>query len=170
MSTANLTTTNVPSLQTEGAVTSPKPSSIYRALPKLYSPPPAPAVVSTPAPIAATATMTAGVKRTAADAFTTPVATTTTKTTTKKPAKVALKDKPHVLIWVCHHGPGQNGKWTQKNLKIVGVYPNKSRAEQRKMEICNQHQQCGYGDIMVGGSWDDEIDLIIRPTEECELE
>jgi hypothetical protein len=29
----------------------------------------------------------------------------------------------------------------------------------------SQQDCCGHGDILVGDSWDDEIDLVIRPTE-----
>jgi hypothetical protein len=92
---------------------------------------------------------------------------------TAAPKKVAKKDLPHVLLWLlwlCHHGAGQNGKWTNKNLKVVGVYAGKAAAEAKKYHIMSTHECCGHGDILVGGSWDDEIDLVVRPCEEVALE
>jgi hypothetical protein len=86
-----------------------------------------------------------------------------------KAVSVPKKSMPHVLIWVCHHGPGQSKKWTKKSLNIVGVYRTKEEAEQKKLEVMGKYEQCGHGDILVGGSWDDEIDLVVRPAEECTL-
>ena len=89
-----------------------------------------------------------------------------------KPApvpKVRKDDLPHVLIWVCHHGPGQNGKWTQNSLRIVGVYGSKAGAEGKKRILMSQHECCGHGDILVGDSWSDEIDLIVRPAGEVDM-
>jgi hypothetical protein len=95
--------------------------------------------------------------------------TTATSSKPAKAAKVPKKELPHVLIWVGHNGPGQSRKWTNKNLKIIGVYGSKEEAEQKKEELCNQYEQCGYGDILVGGTWEDEIDLVVRPAGECTL-
>jgi hypothetical protein len=103
-----------------------------------------------------------------------------TKTTAKKRTssysatsavkKVAKKNQPHVLIWVCHHGPGARKSWNTKNLKIVGVYSSKEAAEAKKVEVMSRYDNCGNGDIMVGGTWDDEIDLIVRAADECVLD
>ena len=68
------------------------------------------------------------------------------------------------LIWVCHHGPSQSGRWSKKALKIVGVYHDKPAAEAACADLLEQHEQVGHGDISVGGTWRDEIDLIIRKT------
>ena len=46
----------------------------------------------------------------------------------------------------------------------MGVYPTKAAAEDAKQNIMNQHECCGHGDILVGGSDEDEIDLVIRET------
>ena len=85
-------------------------------------------------------------------------------TTTKK--KVKLADTPHAIIWVNAHGPGQtSGSWSQKKLKIYGVYSTKAKAEEAKAEIMKQYDVCGHGDITVGDTWEDEISLVIRPAE-----
>ncbi len=86
-----------------------------------------------------------------------------------KQPKVAAKDLPHVLIWVCHCGPNQSGKWTNNSLKIVGVYGSKAEAERKKDEVMGQYENCGHGDILVGGTCWDEIDLVVRPAGECTL-
>eukprot|EP00978_Attheya_sp_CCMP212_P001794 scaffold3698_cov43-Attheya_sp.AAC.1 len=94
--------------------------------------------------------------------------TTTTATTARKktPAKKAKQQKAFCIIWVCAHGKGgrssRSSKWKQKNLKIVGVYGSKALAESAKQELMSRHQCCGHGDIVVGPTWEDEIDLIIR--------
>ena len=69
---------------------------------------------------------------------------------------------PHCLVWVCTHGKGRSGTWRQKDLHLVGVYVNKAAAQQAKQQVMSQHDCAGYGDILVGGDWDDEIDLVIR--------
>jgi len=86
-----------------------------------------------------------------------------------KVPKVAKKDLPHVLIWVCHNGARQGSGWTNHSLRVVGVYGSKSEAEQKKDAVMNQYEQCGHGDILVGGSCWDEIDLVIRPVGECTI-
>lgn len=82
----------------------------------------------------------------------------------KKPKKQTKKkaDLPHCLIWICTHGKGQSRNWTKNSLRIVGVYSSKDAAEQAKRRVMEQHDCCGHGDILVGGSWDDEIDLVVR--------
>ena len=55
------------------------------------------------------------------------------------------------------------------NPKVIGVYRSKEEAERKKEEVMSRYEQVGYGDILVGGTWDDEIDLLVRPAEECTL-
>jgi hypothetical protein len=86
-----------------------------------------------------------------------------------KVSKVLVKDQPHVLIWVCHNGLGQSRCWSKKSLKIVGVYGSKLEAETKKEQVMSRYENCGHGDILTGGTWEDEIDLVIRPAEECTL-
>eukprot|EP01032_Pedospumella_encystans_P008199 gene8199-9758_t len=99
------------------------------------------------------------------------IAPNVTNKATKAPKapKVAKKDLPHVLIWVCHNGTRQGSGWTNHSLRIVGVYGSKAEAEQKKLAVMNQYEQCGHGDILVGGTCWDEIDLVIRPVGECTL-
>jgi len=54
-------------------------------------------------------------------------------------------------------------------LKVIGVYASKQAAEDKKTQIMSQHTCCGHGDILVGDSWEDEIDLVVRPVEEVKL-
>ena len=78
----------------------------------------------------------------------------------------------HPMFHVHSHSKrikGQSKSWSQKALKIVGVYGSKAEAEQKKDEVMSKYEQCGYGDIMVGGTCWDEIDLVIRPAGECTL-
>lgn len=96
---------------------------------------------------------------------------------TKAPKPLPKSKQPHVLIWVCHHGPGRgsgrgSGGWTQKSLRIVGVYSSKDAAEEKKESIMNNGEYIcgGHGDIVVGDCWDDEIDLLIRPAGEFAVE
>ena len=82
----------------------------------------------------------------------------------KKKTKLKKNEQPHCLIWVCTHGKGHSrSNWRQKDLKIVGVYANKAAAEDARRNVMSQHTCCGHGDILVGGTWEDEIDLVIRP-------
>jgi len=90
-------------------------------------------------------------------------------TATKPPAqrkKKKVAEHPHVLLWICTHGKGRSRDWTRSALKVVGVYATKDDAQRKKDELMTQYDCCGHGDILVGGSWDDEIDLVIRPAEE----
>lgn len=84
------------------------------------------------------------------------------KTPPKKKAKVSKPTKAFSLIWVGVHGRGQRRNWRKKDLKIVGIYPSKGAAEEAKRDIMDQHTCCGHGDILIGGMWDDEVDLVIR--------
>mmetsp|Transcript_27988 Transcript_27988/g.39425 ORF Transcript_27988/g.39425 Transcript_27988/m.39425 type:complete len:144 (-) Transcript_27988:136-567(-) len=80
-----------------------------------------------------------------------------------KPSKKATKkQKSFALIWVGTNGKGRSQKWRQKDLKIVGVYGSKALAEVAKRNVMSQYENCGHGDILVGGCWDDEVDLVIR--------
>jgi hypothetical protein len=83
----------------------------------------------------------------------------------KQPAKKKPKkpSKGFALLWVAHNGRGnQSRSWRQKDLRVVGIYSSKALAEEAKERLMEQHDQAGYGDILVGGTWDDEIDLVIR--------
>mmetsp|Transcript_30895 Transcript_30895/g.61171 ORF Transcript_30895/g.61171 Transcript_30895/m.61171 type:complete len:167 (-) Transcript_30895:16-516(-) len=80
----------------------------------------------------------------------------------QRPAKKKKSEMPHCVIWVCTHGKGQSKNWRQKDLKIAGVYSSKEAATTAKHEVMQQHECCGHGDILVGGCWDDEIDLVVR--------
>merc|ERR1712129_141731 len=87
------------------------------------------------------------------------------KTQQREPPKKKARVKPSkafCVIWVCTHGKGQSRNWRKKDLKIMGVYPSKTAAEEAKRDIMSQYECCGHGDILVGGCWDDEIDLVIR--------
>ena len=99
-----------------------------------------------------------------------------TKTTKKRKndgeAKAAApkkKDKPHVLLWICSHGKGQGRVWTGKSLRVIGVYGSKQQAENKKEELMNKYDCFGHGDICVGGSCWDEIDLVVRAAEEVNI-
>jgi hypothetical protein len=84
----------------------------------------------------------------------------------RKPAQKRANTKPHALLWICSAGKGQSRTWKQKSLKVIGVYASKDDAERKKAELMNQYDCCGHGDILVGGTWEDEIDLVVRPIEE----
>lgn len=84
----------------------------------------------------------------------------------KKQKPLPKNQQPHVLIWVCTHGKGQSSTWTKKALDIIGVYATKADAEAKRDQLLNEYPNCGYGDIQVGGCWDDEINLVIRPAGE----
>lgn len=86
-----------------------------------------------------------------------------------KPTKVLKKDSPHALLWICSHGKGQGRHWKSSALKLIGVYATKEAAEKKKEEVMMQYDRCGHGDICVGGTWEDEIDLVIRPCGELML-
>ena len=83
--------------------------------------------------------------------------------------KVSKKETPHVLLWICSAGKGQGRQWKQKALRVIGVYASKEAAEQKKTDIMDRHTCCGHGDIVVGDTWEDEIDLVVRPIEEVKL-
>lgn len=88
------------------------------------------------------------------------------------PSPAPPKKKPSVqqmyaLVWVSTHGPGKYRSWTGKNvLRVVGVYATKAAAEAEKERIIGENEECGDGDMMIsgGGSWEDEITLIVKQT------
>ena len=86
-----------------------------------------------------------------------------------KTAKPSVKNSPHVLLWVCHCGLGRSHTWSNKALKVIGVYETKEAAQLKKDAVMRQYPNCGHGDILVGDSWEDEIDLVIRPAGECSI-
>ena len=90
------------------------------------------------------------------------VAKSSSQKTRQPPKKKAKPSKAFSLIWVCTHGKGRRSAWRKKDLQIVGIYPTKNAAEEAKRNVMSKHQCCGHGDILVGGSWDDEVDLVIR--------
>lgn len=50
--------------------------------------------------------------------------------------------------------------------RVIGVYSSKQIAEEKKDELMNRYDNCGHGDICVGGTCWDEIDLVVRAVEE----
>jgi hypothetical protein len=73
-------------------------------------------------------------------------------------------------LWICGAGKGQGRQWKQKALKIVGIYATKAAAEQKRQQVILANGgECGHGDICVGDTWEDEIDLVIRPVGEMML-
>jgi hypothetical protein len=44
------------------------------------------------------------------------------------------------------------------------VYPTKEKAQEAKEQVMSEHECYGRGYICVGGTWEDEIDLVIRET------
>lgn len=81
------------------------------------------------------------------------------------------KESAHVLLWICSAGKGGRGGrvWKQKALRVLGVYASKEAAEQKKREVMSRHECGGNGDICVGGTWEDEIDLVVQAVEEVQL-
>lgn len=80
----------------------------------------------------------------------------------KKKIKKKSSSKAYCLIWVCTHGKGRRSSWRKKDLNIVGIYSDKKAAEEARSEVMSRYDQCGHGDILVGDTWDDEVDLVIR--------
>ncbi len=95
------------------------------------------------------------------------------KTTTKKSKQIAKKtEEPHCLIWVRCVGKASSrpgSAWPKEALRIIGVYPNKNAAERKKLDLMNQYECAGHGDILVGHTTYDEIDLVVRKCEEVDL-
>ncbi len=84
-------------------------------------------------------------------------------------SKPTKKNAPHALLWIA-----TNGNWKASVLKVLGVYPPKEAAEAKRDQVMAKHDdlgQCyGHGDICVGDSCDDEIDLVLRPCEDAQIE
>jgi len=92
------------------------------------------------------------------------------RTAAPRPAKKIKKtEKPHVLLRIATNGKGRGRVWKQKALRVIGVYADKLAAETKKEQLMEKSDCCGHGDILVGGSWEDEIDLVVRPIEEVQL-
>lgn len=86
------------------------------------------------------------------------------------PQKKKIKT-PHVIIWICHYGhDNQHHNWSSENPKIYGVYNSYAEAKAMKERIMENYEEGGYSDIDISGTWDGEIDLIIRPVVEYEFE
>jgi len=92
-----------------------------------------------------------------------------TKPSSTNNKKIAKKDTAHVLLWICSHGKGQGRTWSGKALRVIGVYSSKQMAEEKKDELMNRYDNCGHGDILVGGTCWDEIDLVVRAVEEVNM-
>jgi hypothetical protein len=85
-----------------------------------------------------------------------------------KPKAKAVKDQPHVVIEVPHNGPsGQSIKRSYGRLKILGMYPDKARAE-RAAKVYIQRNGgeveafgTGYPNIE-GDTWDSQLQVIVK--------
>ena len=86
-----------------------------------------------------------------------------------KQKQASKKTKPHVLLWICAAGKGKGRNWKNKSLRVIGVYPSKEDAERKKDQTMTPDISFGHGDICVGDTWEDEIDLVVRPVEEVKL-
>uniref|UniRef100_A0A7S3V145 Uncharacterized protein n=1 Tax=Aplanochytrium stocchinoi TaxID=215587 RepID=A0A7S3V145_9STRA len=78
-------------------------------------------------------------------------------------------EKEHILLWICSAGKGHGKTWKKKSLRVIGVYASKEQAVSKQMQIMAKYPNCGHGDILVGDTWEDEIDLVVRPVEEVKL-
>lgn len=89
-----------------------------------------------------------------------------TTSTAPPPKKKKMKrpSKGFALLWISTHGKGRRSSWRKKDLKMLGVYPTKEKAEAAKQQVMSEHDCYGHGDICVGGTWEDEIDLVVRDT------
>ncbi|CAM6111266.1 unnamed protein product [Calypogeia fissa] len=83
------------------------------------------------------------------------------KPAAKKKA-VPLKNKPHALLWIPHNGAKSR---TWPTLKVMGVYSTKEKAMAERERVLSQCEESEHGDIGVGDTWHDEIDLIVKPAE-----
>jgi hypothetical protein len=111
---------------------------------------PAASTTSTPA--------VAGVRTVPALSMVTPA----NKTAAPPKKKQKTASKAFSLLWICTHGKGRSKTWRKKDLQVVGVYPSKAAAEEAKKQVMSRHLCCGHGDICVGDTWEDEIDLVLR--------
>ncbi|GAX13646.1 hypothetical protein FisN_14Lh342 [Fistulifera solaris] len=119
-----------------------------------------PSTTTTARPAASTtATPTVAATRTASALST---VTPATKTTAPPKKKQKTSTKAYAVLWVCTHGKGRSNTWRKKDLQVMGVYSSKVAAEEAKKQIMSRHDCYGHGDICVGGTWEDEIDLVIR--------
>ena len=47
---------------------------------------------------------------------------------------------------------------------------DKAAAQTKKEQLMRQYDCCGHGDILVGDTWEDEIDLVVRPVGEMDVD
>lgn len=80
----------------------------------------------------------------------------------------AFKDQPHVVIEAPHNGPsGQSIKRSYGRLKVLGLYPNKARAEQAaKVHISRKGGEVesfgtGYPNLE-GDTWDSQLQALVK--------
>ena len=80
----------------------------------------------------------------------------------------AIKDQNHVVIEAPHNGPsGQSIKRSYGRLKVLGLYPNKARAEQAaKVHISRKGGEVesfgtGYPNLE-GDTWDSQLQVLVK--------
>lgn len=85
-----------------------------------------------------------------------------------KPKSKAVKDQPHVVVEVPHNGPsGQSIKRSYGRLKILGLYPDKARAERAAKAYIQRKGGdaeafgTGYPNLE-GDTWDSQLQVIVR--------
>lgn len=75
-----------------------------------------------------------------------------------KSVRAVKKPKPatgFVLLWIpftCKGG---------RKTKVMGVFASKEKAQEAKNALMTSDNTYGHGDICVGGTWEDEISLVI---------
>lgn len=84
-----------------------------------------------------------------------------TKPAAKKKA-VPVKRKAHLLLWIPHNG-SKSSAWGK--LKVMGVFSTKEKATAERELVLSRFDQCGHGDISIGGTWHDEIDIVVKPAD-----
>mmetsp|Transcript_34475 Transcript_34475/g.54335 ORF Transcript_34475/g.54335 Transcript_34475/m.54335 type:complete len:137 (-) Transcript_34475:415-825(-) len=75
----------------------------------------------------------------------------------------AVTDVRFVLVWLPNAG---NGGKSWGKLRVAGAFPSEAAARAKKQQLLNRYENCGHGEIMVGGCWYDEIDLVIKPVND----
>ena len=59
----------------------------------------------------------------------------------QKPKKVAVKNTPHALLWICHHGLGQKKSWSGNTLKVIGMLS-------KHLDLCIHAISCYIEDLV----------------------